>query len=100
MEEHVPGRGRGVLKNKCPHGGVWINPRVPKKFRSKLGSRKNNWAFNCLIDSLNSFLVCKILLFSVALKENLSTKTVVYGLFVIPPSSTPEFGPGSELRTF
>ena len=35
-----------------------------------------------------------------ALKENLSTKTVVYGLFVIPPSSTPEFGPGSELRTF
>ena len=54
----------------------------------------------CLLDSLNSFLVCKILLFSVALKENLSTKTVVYGIFVIPPSSTPEFGPGSELRTF
>ena len=62
--------GEGVFKNKCPHGGVWIN-----------------------------LLVCKIFLFSVALKENLSTKTVVYGLFVIPPLSTPEFEPGSELRT-
>ena len=64
------GGGGGSSRIIAPMGGVWIN-----------------------------LLVCKIFLFSVALKENLSTKTVVYGLFVIPPSSTPEFGPGSELRT-
>ena len=38
-------------------------------------------------------------LFSVALKENLSMKTVVCGIFMISPLSTPKFEPGSELHT-
>ena len=80
--------------NTCTRERVLV-----QKVLLKTRFSQNNWAFNCLLDSLNSFLVYKILLFSVALKENLSAKTVVCGLFMIPPLSTPEFEPGSELHT-